>query len=54
MLGYDPNAKDPAKQAAGLKGGAKGGRRRARRLSGKKRTEIARKAARARWKPDDS
>lgn len=34
----------------GRKGGLKGGKARAKKLSGKKRSEIAKKAARARWK----
>jgi hypothetical protein len=33
------------------KGGKKGGKARAARLTEKQRSEIARKAARARWKP---
>lgn len=49
MPEYDPNAKDPQAQAAGRKGGGKGGIQRAKALSAKKRSEIARKAARARW-----
>ena len=43
-------AKDPAAVAAGSKGGKKGGKARALSLTGKKRTAIARRAARARWK----
>ena len=46
----DPDAgKDPAAVARGLKGGAKGGAARAAKLSPKKRTAIAKKAAAARW-----
>jgi hypothetical protein len=41
--------KDPAAVALGRKGGLKGGRARAESLSGKKRSEIAKKAAAARW-----
>lgn len=44
---------DPVKAAAALlgkKGGEKGGKARAAILSPKKRTEIAKKAAAARWK----
>ncbi len=37
------------RKAAGRKGGLKGGRARAARLSPEKRSEIARKAAAARW-----
>jgi hypothetical protein len=46
----EPTAKDPAAVALGRQGGKKGGRARAKSLSAKKRTAIARKAARARWK----
>ncbi|RJP71358.1 MAG: hypothetical protein C4532_07475 [Candidatus Abyssobacteria bacterium SURF_17] len=41
--------KNPAAVALGRLGGLKGGKARAGKLSAKKRTEIARKAARARW-----
>jgi len=44
---------DPIKAAAaalGRKGGLKGGKARAEKLSPKKRSEIAKKAAKARWK----
>jgi hypothetical protein len=41
--------KDPAAVALGSKGGKKGGRARAESLSAKRRKEIARKAAEARW-----
>ena len=43
------SAKLPYRVEAGKKGGAKGGEARAKKLSQKKRTEIARKAAKARW-----
>jgi len=43
-------AKNPAAVALGRLGGKKGGKARARKLSAKRRREIARKAARARWK----
>ena len=46
----EPTEKDPAAVSLGRKGGKKGGRARAKSLSAKKRTAIARKAARARWK----
>jgi hypothetical protein len=53
---YDPNAGkpvDPAKNpnavALGRLGGLKGGAARAARLSPKKRSQIAAKAAKARW-----
>jgi hypothetical protein len=41
--------KDPAAVALGRKGGLKGGKARAENLSSKRRSEIAKKAARARW-----
>ena len=42
-------AKNPAAGALGRKCGLKGGMARTKKLSTKKRKEIARKAARARW-----
>jgi hypothetical protein len=46
----DPDAgKNPAAVALGKLGGAKGGKARAAKLSDKKRSEIAKKAAQARW-----
>lgn len=42
--------KNPAAVALGRLGGLKGGKARAEKLSAKKRAEIAKKAARARWK----
>jgi hypothetical protein len=42
--------KDPAAVALGRKGGLKGGKARARTLTPAQRAEIARIAARARWK----
>lgn len=44
--------KDPAAVELGRKGGLKGGKARAKNLSSKRRSEIARKAARARWHKD--
>lgn len=41
--------KNPAAVALGKLGGSKGGKIRAQRLSAKRRSEIARKAAKARW-----
>lgn len=41
--------KNPAAVALGRLGGLKGGKARATKLSAKKRKEIARKAAQARW-----
>ena len=47
----DPNAgKDPAAVSRGRKGGLKGGKARAAVMSAKRRTQIARKAAKTRWK----
>jgi hypothetical protein len=46
----DDTGKDPAAVALGRKGGLKGGNARAKALSAKKRKEIAKKAAKARWK----
>ena len=46
------DGKNPAAVALGKLGGAKGGAARAARLSAKKRTEIAKKAALARWKSE--
>lgn len=42
--------KNPAAVALGRMGGLKGGKARAKKLSAKKRSEIARKAAKARWR----
>jgi len=42
--------KNPAAVALGRLGGLKGGKTRAKKLSAKKRAQIAKKAARARWK----
>lgn len=42
--------KNPAAVALGRLGGLKGGKARAKSLSSKKRTEIARNAAKSRWK----
>ena len=44
------DGKDPAAVALGRKGGLKGGKARAAVMSAKRRAEIARKAAAARWK----
>jgi hypothetical protein len=46
----DPPKKNPAAVALGKLGGAKGGPARAAKLSPKKRSAIAKKAAAARWK----
>ena len=44
-----PPAKNPAAVALGRLGGLKGGKARMAKLSAKRRTEIAKKAARSRW-----
>ena len=44
-----PAAKDPARVARGKVSGAKGGKVRASKLTPERRSEIARKAAAARW-----
>jgi hypothetical protein len=47
----DPNeGKDPKAIARGRKGGEIGGKARAKKLTAKKRSEIAKKAAKSRWK----
>jgi hypothetical protein len=48
-----PVGKNPAAVALGRLGGLKGGPARARKLSKEQRSEIARKAAEARWKSQD-
>ena len=45
-----PPAKNPAAVALGRLGGLKGGKARAASLSAKQRSEIAKKAAKSRWK----
>jgi len=44
------DGKDPAAVALGRKGGLKGGKARADSLSAEQRSEIAKKAAKARWR----
>jgi len=46
----DPPEKNPAAVALGRLGGLKGGKARMASLSARRRTEIAKKAAKARWK----
>jgi len=46
----EPPKKSPAAVELGRLGGLKGGKARAEKLSSKRRSEIARKAATARWK----
>jgi hypothetical protein len=50
---YDPNpGKNPAAVQLGRLGGLKGGKARAAKLSAEERSEIAKKAAAARWRKD--
>jgi len=49
-LADSPVAKNPAAVALGKLGGKKGGLARAKKLTAKRRREIAKKAAAARWK----
>jgi len=49
----DLEGKDPAAVALGRKGGLKGGKARAEKLTKEQRSEIAKKAAEARWKKKD-
>lgn len=44
--------RNPAAVALGKLGGAKGGKARAKSLTAKQRSEIAKKAAKSRWKRD--
>ncbi len=44
------DGKDPAAVELGRRGGLKGGKARAAKLSAEQRSDIARRAARARWK----
>lgn len=46
------STKDPAAVELGRRGGLKGGKARAVKLSAKRRSEIAKKAARARWQKE--
>ena len=45
------DGKDPAAVALGRRGGLKGGKARAARMTPQERSEAARRAAEARWKP---
>jgi hypothetical protein len=47
-----PLEKNPAAVALGRLGGKKGGKARAAKLTPEERSQIARKAAAARWKPE--
>lgn len=49
----EPTKKNPAAVTLGRLGGLKGGKARAEKLTAKQRAEIARTAARARWKKTD-
>jgi hypothetical protein len=46
----EEQGKDPAAVSLGRRGGLKGGKARAASMTAKRRTEIAKKAAEARWK----
>jgi len=46
------DGKDPAAVSLGRRGGLKGGKARAAKLTPEERSEIASKAAKARWKKD--
>ena len=48
----EDDGKNPAAVALGRLGGLKGGKARAKKLSKKRRVEIAKKAASARWKKE--
>ena len=54
IVGQATNEREPEEEsqqvAAGRLGGLKGGKARASKLSAKRRSEIAKKAAQARWK----
>ena len=51
----DPDeGKDPAAVALGRKGGLKGGKARAAKMTPEQRSEAARRAAKARWRKDQS
>ena len=49
-----PTKKNPAAVALGRLGGLKGGKARAQKLSSKRRTDIAKKAAKSRWMREKS
>lgn len=53
-LTAEQQGKDPAASALGRLGGLKGGKARAAKLRPEERSEIARRAAAARWDKDDS
>ncbi len=45
----EPDTRDPAAVELGRRGGLKGGKARAEKLTAEQRSEIAKKAAKARW-----
>jgi len=49
IVQFPPHKKNPAAVALGKLGGMKGGRARAAKLTPQERTEIAQRAAKARW-----
>ena len=49
-----PSEKNPAAVALGRLGGLKGGKARAKKLTKEQRSEIARKAAKARWNKQEN
>ena len=49
VVQFPPHKKNPAAVALGKLGGMKGGRARAAKLTAKERSEIAQRAAKARW-----
>ena len=48
-----PHRKNPAAVALGRRGGLKGGKARAAALTPEERSQIARRAAETRWRPDE-
>lgn len=50
VLPKTDEGKDPAAVALGRKGGLKGGKARAASMTAKQRSQVAKKAAKARWK----
>lgn len=50
----EDDGKDPAAVSLGRRGGLKGGKARAEKLTAEQRSEIAKKAAAARWRDQES
>ena len=50
----EEQGKDPAAVSLGRRGGLKGGKARAAKMTAKRRAEISKKAARARWRGSQS